>query len=330
MVCRLNFLSILVLHITCIPCFIRHMRYDNFSNLTGIGEYGAYVMSCMAENCSSFDCFMEHVSNLTIDSATIESVQRATADQSLTPLWQHLRHGRITASSFYRVLTKMESLLSGKKSANVLKLVDSLLNPRDLSKCSAIAHGKAQEPLARAAYISEEGIKHTGLVVKECGIFLSNSHPYLGASPDGVVECECCGKGLLEIKCPVISEPPSPKNVKFLKASLLDSSKSILNKNHAYFGQVQGQLLVCGLNYCDFYVYSEHGTFIQRVSFDQRFATRMTRHLEKFYLNHFALAFYEQCVMSFVEPSPKKRHEAGADTPAAVGYSDLEVTTKVK
>ena len=26
--------------------------------------------------------------------------------------------------------------------------------------------------------------------------------PRLGASPDGVVQCECCGNGVLEIKCP--------------------------------------------------------------------------------------------------------------------------------
>jgi hypothetical protein len=27
-------------------------------------------------------------------------------------------------------------------------------------------------------------------------------HPALGASPDGVTECPCCGRGLVEIKCP--------------------------------------------------------------------------------------------------------------------------------
>ena len=28
------------------------------------------------------------------------------------------------------------------------------------------------------------------------------AYPFLGASPDGLVCCSCCGKGLLEIKCP--------------------------------------------------------------------------------------------------------------------------------
>lgn len=28
------------------------------------------------------------------------------------------------------------------------------------------------------------------------------SFPHLGASPEGIVQCECCGNGVLEIKCP--------------------------------------------------------------------------------------------------------------------------------
>ena len=28
------------------------------------------------------------------------------------------------------------------------------------------------------------------------------SIPHLGASPDGFLQCECCGNGVLEIKCP--------------------------------------------------------------------------------------------------------------------------------
>ena len=24
----------------------------------------------------------------------------------------------------------------------------------------------------------------------------------MGASPDGIVQCDCCGKGVVEIKCP--------------------------------------------------------------------------------------------------------------------------------
>ena len=32
--------------------------------------------------------------------------------------------------------------------------------------------------------------------------FIDPSKPYLGASPDSIVNCKCCGKGVLEVKCP--------------------------------------------------------------------------------------------------------------------------------
>ena len=31
---------------------------------------------------------------------------------------------------------------------------------------------------------------------------IPSSFSHLGASPDGIVQCTCCGKGVLEIKCP--------------------------------------------------------------------------------------------------------------------------------
>ena len=34
------------------------------------------------------------------------------------------------------------------------------------------------------------------------GLTLNSDFPYLGASPDGIVNCPCCGVGCLEIKFP--------------------------------------------------------------------------------------------------------------------------------
>ncbi len=31
---------------------------------------------------------------------------------------------------------------------------------------------------------------------------LMNGHNYIGASPDGIINCTCCGTGVLEVKCP--------------------------------------------------------------------------------------------------------------------------------
>ena len=31
---------------------------------------------------------------------------------------------------------------------------------------------------------------------------LNTAYPHLGATPDGIVQCMCCGKGVVEVKCP--------------------------------------------------------------------------------------------------------------------------------
>ena len=34
------------------------------------------------------------------------------------------------------------------------------------------------------------------------GLVVNPKYPYLGATPDGWVGCDCCGIGIVEIKCP--------------------------------------------------------------------------------------------------------------------------------
>ena len=42
---------------------------------------------------------------------------------------------------------------------------------------------------------------HVNHSVDLSGVILNPDFPYLGASPDGIVNCSCCGVGCLEIKC---------------------------------------------------------------------------------------------------------------------------------
>ena len=37
--------------------------------------------------------------------------------------------------------------------------------------------------------------------LEDSGFYICKAYPFIGASPDGLVECKCCGEGLLEIKC---------------------------------------------------------------------------------------------------------------------------------
>ena len=49
------------------------------------------------------------------------------------------------------------------------------------------------------------------MLISQLSFIVHPSHPHLGASPDGLLAypdgllmCDCCGLGVLEIKCPYI------------------------------------------------------------------------------------------------------------------------------
>ena len=44
---------------------------------------------------------------------------------------------------------------------------------------------------------------HKNLRVSKCGLFVSVDYSFIGASPDGTVECSCCGQGICEVKVSV-------------------------------------------------------------------------------------------------------------------------------
>ena len=52
--------------------------------------------------------------------------------------------------------------------------------------------------------------EHTDFGCRNCGLFLDIAKPYLGAAPDQLVNCKCCGEGLLEIKCPYVIRHTKP------------------------------------------------------------------------------------------------------------------------
>lgn len=60
--------------------------------------------------------------------------------------------------------------------------------------------GCHHEKTARDAYCRYQKEKHVNFTVSDSGLFLSTEHPFLGASPDGLVTCKCCGAGGCETK----------------------------------------------------------------------------------------------------------------------------------
>jgi len=43
---------------------------------------------------------------------------------------------------------------------------------------------------------------HSNVSIKDAGLFISQERPYIGASPDAIIMCDCCGEETIEVKCP--------------------------------------------------------------------------------------------------------------------------------
>ena len=82
--------------------------------------------------------------------------------------------------------------------------------------------GKTNEPVARQEYIKLNAEDHKKTSVVETGLFVSCENPIFGASPDGIVSCECHESGLLEIKCPWTHRDKSVIDYSKLEESCLE------------------------------------------------------------------------------------------------------------
>ena len=179
------------------------------------------------------------------------AIEASTRKQSQSKVWYQQRAGRITASN-------LKSACKTNTAKPAKSLVKSICYPEAHKFSTAATRwGCKHEGRAREAYQREISRFHESLTISDSGLNIDPRWPYLGASPDGIVDCECCGMGVCEIKCPyaykdsTISEAVGQKNFCLKKDEF---GKIFLDKSHAYYYQIQAQIFICGVEYCDFVV----------------------------------------------------------------------------
>lgn len=211
---------------------------------------------------------------LKLSPGDIRLIEEKSIGQSNNPVWIQLRKGRVTASNFYRVHTRMESLRVNP-TLSCDNLLNSMLYPKPLDHLSHIQRGRELEVTAieeLTRLLTSHG--HSNLLIKDCGLFLHAEHQYLGASPDGLAICDCCNKTLLEIKCPTRDVNALP---------YLDAQFKLRHKT-MYYGQVQGQMMVTGIKKTWFFIfYPDSTSHLELVQFDAMFCKKLCRNLINFY-----------------------------------------------
>ncbi|XP_044169839.1 uncharacterized protein LOC114950648 [Acropora millepora] len=195
-------------------------------------------------------------------------VEERTRGQANSRLWFRMRTGRITASRFKNACHTDPSCPSHS-------LIMGICHPEMARfNTEATKWGCQHEQVAKEAYARYQKGKHKNFNMSDSGLFISTDHPYLGASPDGLVSCECCGAGGYEIKCPFchkddeISMSAQDKNF-CLEVTAMGAHQ--LKRSHQYYYQVQLQLMCTYLKYIDFVVWTKKGLFIERIFPDKMF-----------------------------------------------------------
>lgn len=106
--------------------------------------------------------------------------------------------GRITASKAHDILVRKDSTSPG----NLVRRIAGY-SAYDLSKNAAVKLGTETEEECRQAFTTDQAKNHLNFKCQLSGFVFDPDHPFLGVSPDGTISCDYCGKGVLEIKCPL-------------------------------------------------------------------------------------------------------------------------------
>ena len=117
-------------------------------------------------------------------------MQKATRNQSNSQIWRLQRKGRVTASRFHEVDKKMQVIYRNRLKpvkCKVTPLSLSIAEPKELKNIESIKRGKTNEKYAAENLMKMEGKKHQNPKLLTCGLYSFKPHPYLGATPDNVL-----------------------------------------------------------------------------------------------------------------------------------------------
>ena len=215
-------------------------------------------------------------------------LEMKTRDQSSSELWVEARKGRLTASKHREIFTKVSSVTRATgsiKPRTTPMAAEIIFRENNISNLASVRWGIENEQSALKYFYAKEGVLHTNFGIKKCGLFVDGKRPYIGASPDAIMECKCHGKSVVEIKCPYSIKdsheltPEVASKVDFLTVD----PKICLKKSHKYYTQLNSQMALTGAKHGYFVVWTPADTLIEKIDFDLAHWTEVAINLEIFF-----------------------------------------------
>ena len=197
------------------------------------------------------------------------AIEAETRKQSECDLWTQVRKPRLTASRFRELCFVRGDASARALAARIMKGV---------RQTAHMKRGLDLEPQILRRYAEEFDVS-----VMQCGAVIHPDAPHLGASPDAKVfdPQETPPFGLAEVKsCGV----EYLSQVQHLHTA---NGKFSLKPSHKFYYQVQGQLAISGLRWCDFVTDTNTEFAVERIFRDDVLIQSMRQKLDSFYYNVF-------------------------------------------
>lgn len=214
----------------------------------------------------------------------VDLIEKHTREQSKTNVWFEARAGIITASNFRKACHSDVS----QPSKSLILII--CYPQKNKFKSDATTYGCDTEKVALSyleVYLKNE---HKDAEIKESGLIRSCDFPFLGATPDGLLNCKCCDKKyVIEIKCPFKCKEKCPTELaktdnKFCMFYDKSDNKYYLKRDHDYYYQIQLQMLLSKREACYFMVYGYKHYLIEVVQIDPAFLAEKVDIAKKFYV----------------------------------------------
>ncbi|KAK2846461.1 hypothetical protein Q5P01_009460 [Channa striata] len=234
-----------------------------------------------------------------LDRSVVEKVEALTRGQNTNHEWFIWRKNRITASVAHRIAHCR--FVNGKSKTPPSSYLAAITGEGPNIKTRAMSWGINMEAEVVRKY---QSFKTSSLgrpvTVQACGLFIDAHHPWLAASPDGIVADSRTGQWLLclEVKCPYkhrhrrVEEACRDDPAFCLEIQEDEEGQEPgqapvyrLKTSHCYFTQIQCQLAVTGLRQANLVVFTLKEMAVVPVNFDPDLWEETVSKLEVFYRN---------------------------------------------
>ena len=266
--------------------FTSELKEDKLANANMTGN----LLSTFDDVLASIKNLNEFISKLEYFADHKEEIEKETRGQSDNAFWFSARKHCITASKAHDVMSRMVTYKRNFEEIDFISVMDKVSGRTHLNvDLPAIKYGRAMEAEAVAAFFSIYSKEHKNAKILDCGLFLCKDVPFVGASPDRIIVCDCCGESCLEVKCPfsISHTSPTDPNVHLPYLMLNEDSTVMLNRKHKYFTQCQVQMAATEMTRTYFFVWTSHGNFTEKLYFNSGFWSETQLLLKEFYLSKY-------------------------------------------